>query len=60
MCLLRSEICMQNTHFLWLLKCMAGYSRAMSNQTLSRLAREQMCPDMIDCLLSVCYTALDE
>lgn len=51
---------MQNTHFLWLLKCMAGYSRAMSNQTLSRLAREQMCPDMIDCLLSVCYTALDE
>ena len=51
---------MQNTHFLWLLKSMAGYSRAVSNQTLSRLAREQMCLDMIDCLLSVCYTVLDE
>lgn len=52
MCLEESNI-MQNTHFSWLQKCIASYSWAVPNQTLSKAGKRENVP-WYDWLLVAC------
>lgn len=51
---------LEKSNILWQQKFTVMYSWAVLSRHCPRLEREQMCPDIINCLLSVCSVVLDE